>query len=328
MSYKILIVDDEAANLRLLERLFRADYTVITAISGTEALKLLALHDFALIISDQRMPGMTGIDFLKRAAEIRQQTVRIILTGYTDVQSLVEAINSGVVYKYVTKPWVNGDLSQTVKRAVQHYETLKSQYILSEENERLRERLKTTVTGFVGMAGEMLILKDPQAHGHARRIAHYAIEIGKCFNLEHQELKQLLFAAFLHEVPHVRIPNEILYKAMPLTEEEHRTRKENFERGLKLLSAVPDLKDVASVLRYQHEHYDGRGYPDCLSGEQIPLQARIIAVADAYDEITTGRDWRPGRTNSQALEMLQFASGIRFDPEVVSVFSKLKANSK
>ena len=110
MKYKILLVDDEPANLRMLERLFRDDHEVITAESGAAALELLAHNDVALIISDQRMPGMTGIEFLKQAAEMRAQTVRIILTGYTDVGDLVEAVNSGVVYKYVTKPWVNTNL--------------------------------------------------------------------------------------------------------------------------------------------------------------------------------------------------------------------------
>src|SRR5687768_16473800 len=109
MKYKILVVDDEPVNLRLLERLFRRTHDVISAASGTEALKMLEMHDVALIVSDQRMPGMTGIDFLKQAATLRPRTVRIILTGYTDVNYLVEAINSGVVYKYITKPWVNED---------------------------------------------------------------------------------------------------------------------------------------------------------------------------------------------------------------------------
>jgi len=110
MNYKILVVDDEPANLRMMERLFRGDYEILTAMSGLEALELLNQHDVALIVSDQRMPGMTGIEFLKRAAQIRPQTVRIILTGYTDVGDLVEVINSGVIYKYITKPWVNTDL--------------------------------------------------------------------------------------------------------------------------------------------------------------------------------------------------------------------------
>src|SRR5580765_3280532 len=110
MKYKILIVDDEAANLRMLERLFRDEYEPIIAESGEEALEMLNHFDVALIISDQRMPGMAGIEFLKKAAEMRPQTVRIILTGYTDVNDLVEAVNSGVLYKYLVKPWINTDL--------------------------------------------------------------------------------------------------------------------------------------------------------------------------------------------------------------------------
>ncbi|HEX8921635.1 MAG TPA: response regulator, partial [Pyrinomonadaceae bacterium] len=118
MPYKIMIVDDEPANLRLLERLFRRDHNVVTAGSGEEALRLLEQHDVALLITDQRMPGMTGIELLKRTAAFRPHTVRIILTGYTDVTALVEAINCGQVYKYVTKPWSNDELRLTVGRAL------------------------------------------------------------------------------------------------------------------------------------------------------------------------------------------------------------------
>ncbi len=327
MSYKILIVDDEAANLRLLERLFRTDYTVITAVSGGEAMEYLTQYDFALIISDQRMPGMTGVDFLKQAALVRPHTVRIILTGYTDIQALVEAINSGVVYKYVTKPWVNGELCQTVKRAIQHYETVRDQHALNLENERLRTRLKTTVEGFVRMVGEMLALKHPKAHGHARRTADYAVAIGRKFGLEHHDLKQLLLAAFLHEVPHIRIPDKLLLKLTPLRESEVSIVKETFKRGLDILAGIPDLEDVTAVIRYQHERYDGRGYPDELSGDRIPLQSRIIAVADAYDEMTSEVRTHPILTPEEALRELQLAAGSRFDPAVVKVFSELRAAS-
>src|ERR687883_1692077 len=141
MTYKIMVVDDEPANLRLLERLFRREYQVITASSGQEALELLSQHDVALLITDQRMPGMTGIELLKRTASFRPHMVRIILTGYTDFGALVEAINCGQVYKYVTKPWSNEDLRQTVVRAVEHYEATKSRHELELTNRRLRARL-------------------------------------------------------------------------------------------------------------------------------------------------------------------------------------------
>ena len=142
MSYKIIIVDDEPANLRVLERLFRRDYEVITAESGEEALQLLGQHDAALLITDQRMPGMTGVELLKQTATIRPHMVRIILTGYTDVDALVEAINSGLVYKYVTKPWGNEELRLTVGRALEHYEMTKARHELELANRRLAARLR------------------------------------------------------------------------------------------------------------------------------------------------------------------------------------------
>ena len=143
MAYqKIMVVDDEPANLRLLERLFRNDYEVITAESGEEALRLLSEHDVALVITDQRMPNMTGVELLKRTADIRPHIVRIILTGYTDVETLVEAINSGLVYKYVTKPWDNEELRLTVNRALEHFETLKGRHEFEMMNQRLTTRLR------------------------------------------------------------------------------------------------------------------------------------------------------------------------------------------
>ena len=141
MQYKIMIVDDEPVNLRTLERLFRRDYQVVTAQSGAEALTLLQHHDVALLISDQRMPEMTGIELMKNTVALRPQMVRILLTGYTDVSALIEAINCGLVYRYLTKPWDNDDLRVTVSRALEHYEMMKSRHLLGMENQRLRARL-------------------------------------------------------------------------------------------------------------------------------------------------------------------------------------------
>jgi DNA-binding NtrC family response regulator len=141
VTYKIMIVDDEPANLRTLERLFRPDYQVVTAPSGAEALALLERHDVALLISDQRMPVITGIELMTKTVAIRPQMVKILLTGYTDVDALIDALNSGLVYRYVTKPWNNDDLRVTVRRALEHYEVMKSKHILGMENERLRARL-------------------------------------------------------------------------------------------------------------------------------------------------------------------------------------------
>src|SRR5918912_3895646 len=165
MSYKIMIVDDEPANLRLLERLFRSDYTVVSAESGEEALRLLNHHEVALLITDQRMPGMTGIELLKQTVHTRPHMVRMILTGYTDVSALVEAINCGQVYRYVTKPWDNDDLRLTVERALQHYETNKARHELEGANKRLASRLQAMTRGVVRTIADTMEAKDPYTYG-------------------------------------------------------------------------------------------------------------------------------------------------------------------
>src|SRR5918997_2108699 len=200
MSYKIMIVDDEPANLRLLERLFRRDYTVVSAASGEEALRLLEQHDVALLITDQRMPGMTGIELLKHTAPLRPHMVRIILTGYADVTSLVEAINCGQVYKYVTKPWNNDELRLTVARALEHYETNKSRHELEELNKRLSRRLREMTQGIVRTIADALEARDPFVYGHARRVGGYAGAIGRRMHLGAQALEQCALAALLHDV--------------------------------------------------------------------------------------------------------------------------------
>jgi DNA-binding NtrC family response regulator len=142
MSYKILIVDDEPANLRSLTRLFREQYQVLAASSGAEALELLEQHDVALLITDQRMPGMTGIELLKNTFALRPRMVSMILTGYTDVEALVEAINCGQVYRYIAKPWNNDELRLTVQRALEHFETNKKSHALKHMNQRLLSRIQ------------------------------------------------------------------------------------------------------------------------------------------------------------------------------------------
>src|SRR5260370_8499842 len=136
MTHKLLIVDDEMANVRLLERLFRDDYYCLTASSAEEAIKQLDQHDVAVIITDQRMPQMTGIELLKRSADSRPHMVRILLTGYTDIEALVEAINCGLVYMYVSKPWNNEDLKLRISRAVEDYEYTNPRHSPRSSNDR------------------------------------------------------------------------------------------------------------------------------------------------------------------------------------------------
>jgi response regulator RpfG family c-di-GMP phosphodiesterase len=325
MNYKIMVVDDEPANLRLLERLFRRDYHVLTAASGQEALQLLEQHDVALLITDQRMPGMTGIELLKRTAEFRPHMVRIVLTGYTDVGALVEAINCGQVYKYITKPWNNDDLRLTVERAVQHYETNKSRHELELANRRLSARLQQMTRAVVRSISDALEAKDEHVHGHARRVSGYAVAVGRRLRLDTTTLEQIALAAVLHDVGKIGTPDAILLKPSPLADGERAVMQTHSERGARMLAGVPEMEDVAAIVRHHHEHWDGTGYPEGLAGELIPLASRIIHVADAYDAMTSPRPFRDKLDHGAAVETLRRSAGTHFDPEVVRAFCGLEA---
>jgi len=291
MTYKLLIVDDEMANIRLLERLFRQDYSCLTASSGEEAIELLDQHEVAVIITDQRMPSMTGVDLLKRSAARRPHMVRILLTGYTDLEALVEAVNCGLVYMYINKPWNNDDLKLRVSRAVQHYQTNKQQHLLTANNERLRTRIQELKLGFVRAMSSMVQSKDEALYTHGARVSKYAELLGEKLGLTAEFMIDLTAAAFLQD--------------------------------LRFVGGVAEFKDAADIIRYQFENYDGSGTPFGLIGEQIPLGARVLRAAKAFDLLTTAKDGSALMSHAAAFERLQLGSGREFDPNVVMTFTDL-----
>lgn len=299
MTYKLLIVDDELPNIRLLERLFRQDYFCLTASSGEEAIDLLDQHEVAVIITDQRMPQMTGIEVLKKSADRRPHMVRILLTGYTDLEALVEAVNCGLVYMYVSKPWNNEDLKLRVSRAVQHYENNKRQHSLASTNDRLTARLKEMKLGFVRAMAGVLKLRDEYLYAHGARVSRYAGLLGERLGLNEDLLLDLMVAAYLHDLD------------------------KQAERSAQVVACVAELKDAADIIRYHHENFDGSGRPLGLIGDQIPLTARVARVAKEFDLLTKPRNPASALTLTDAMEQLRFGTGRQFDPQVVLTLSDL-----
>ncbi|HEX2268894.1 MAG TPA: HD domain-containing phosphohydrolase [Pyrinomonadaceae bacterium] len=301
MTYKLLIVDDELPNIRLLERLFRHDYFCLTASSGEEAISLLDQHEVAVIITDQRMPQMTGIELLKKTADRRPHMVRILLTGYTDLEALVEAVNCGLVYMHVSKPWKNDELKLRVGRAVEHYENNKRQHSLAATNERLTARLKEMKLGFVRAMAGIVKLRDEYLYAHGARVSRYAGLLGERLGLNEDLLLDLMVATYLHDLD------------------------KQADRSAQVVSCIAELKDAADIIRYHHENFDGSGRPLGLIGDQIPLTARVARVAKEFDLLTKPRNPDSALTLDDAMEQLRVGTGRQFDPQVVLTLSDVAA---
>ncbi|HEX7314712.1 MAG TPA: HD domain-containing phosphohydrolase [Pyrinomonadaceae bacterium] len=328
MPLKIMIVDNEPADLRRLERLFGLTSRVLCAESGEEALRLLEQHDVALLITDLRLPGMSGTELLEHAAALRPHMVRIILTAHADAHELADAINRGQVYRYATKPWEDEDMRLTVVRALQHYEVTRSRHEADETNKRLARRLQAMTRGVVRAIADTLEAKDRYVYGHARRVSGYASAIGRRMRLSGPALEQLALAALLHDVGKISTPDSLLLKPAALDEQERDIVRLHSERGARLLAAVPEMEEVAAAVLHHHENYDGTGYPRGLAGERIPLASRIIHVADAYDAMTSPRPFRDALDHGRAVRALNEGAGSQFDPEVVAAFCELEALSQ
>jgi response regulator RpfG family c-di-GMP phosphodiesterase len=296
----------------------------MTAESGAEAIKLLESYDFAVVISDQRMPEMTGLDLLKQAAEMRRQTVRIMLTGYTDAATLVEAINSGVVYKYLTKPWVNEELLATIKRALQHYEAMKAQRQLQSQNERLQTRLTLMRQRLLELVGDFTSKISREAGEKSRRLYNLAAGVGEAFGLEHLELENLKSAAALKEAMSLDIPLDIRTNPQALSSEKYKEIKLAFSMSLDRLFGLPELEEAAITIGSVYERYDGLGFPSGLKGEQIPLLSRILAAADALDDLMHKGRFKTGSASTDAIISLEKKAGTELDPNIVNVLKEMR----
>lgn len=325
MNYKILIVDDEPSNLRALQRLLARHYTVVTAGGGAEALELILQHDFAAIICDQRMPQMTGIEFLIEAAELRQQTVRLLLTGYTDVETLVEAINSGAVYQYVTKPWNNDDLVQTVRRALEHYESVRESHRAKLDLARMQARSDAVRAGALRLWGEIIRMRSPELLAHAERISGYARAVATVLSLDGNAARTITTAARIF--PSLYSPqtvSEVLGSAN-LTDHERERRRAELSDSMEVftdLSADDEFREIADMLRFAGEYFDGSGYPEKLAGDRIPLASRILAAVRAYDLLTAVGQHGRILSHEQAIRHLSIGSQDRYDPQIIDAMTR------
>jgi len=311
--YRILIVDDEEDNLALLYRTLRTKYNITKASSAIEALEILKTEQFDCILSDHKMPLMDGVEFLKRVNDMQPKTMRLLVTAYSDVKILIDAINYAKIYRYIKKPYSPDELLMIVEAALETYQ-------LKIDNENLINDLKDLFSGTVKAIIEALDAKDSFTMGRSRRVAFYALKLVNKLALNPKEVSQIELAGLLHDIGMIGVAEEILKKTQKLTNEEYEKIKMHVQYSVKILEDIKQLCEINEIIKYHHEYYNGCGYPYGLKGEEIPLGSRIIAIADAYDAMTSKRAYRESLSPQEAMNIIEAAAGKQFDPNLVVIF--------
>jgi response regulator RpfG family c-di-GMP phosphodiesterase len=328
---RILILDDDPAVCQLLgERLTLEGYDCITFTDVEEARTRLAAEDFDLIISDLYMPGRSGSDLLKEVRTLYPQLAFIMCTGEDDVRTGIESMKRGAS-DYLVKPLQLDAVAASVERAL---EKRRLQIELEQHRQHLKEmvdqrtrqlqtaihRIEQTYDETLAALGGALELRDIETQGHSRRVTHYCLEIAQAMHCSSDEMRTIARGSFLHDIGKIGVPDAILLKPDRLTEEETALMQTHARIGYDLVCRIAFLTAAAQIVLTHQERYDGTGYPQGLRGEEIPLGARIFAVADTLDAMTSDRPYRAGLSFSAAHDEIARQSGRQFDPDVVQVF--------
>src|SRR5208282_5006999 len=331
---RVLVVDDEApVRTMIAAALERQGYTVEQAADGRYALDALELNTFNLVLTDIIIQDVDGIALLERIHALQPNLPVVMVTAVHDISVAIDAMRRGA-YDYLLKPFEREQLVSTVERALNHRQALEEtqnyhqnlEQMVRARTEMLRhamEDLEQSYDVTLEALGDALDLKDSETEGHSKRVTAYAIALARAMGIPPAEIKIIARGAFLHDIGKMAIPDEILRKPGKLTAEEQEVMREHCARGYHMLRKIPFLSGAAEIVYCHQEHYDGNGYPNRLRGREIPVGARIFAVADTLDAITSDRPYRKATGFDNAREEILRCSGTQFDPAVVEVFLKI-----
>jgi cyclic di-GMP phosphodiesterase len=335
---RILIIDDEPNVLSVLYSLLSGAHQCKTATSAVEAIEYLKEETYDLVLSDIMMPGMSGLELLAEITRLSRDTVVILISGNLNIQSAIEALRRGA-FDYVTKPFNLSDVETAVARGLRHHWLLKANQQYEHHLEHLvdvrtneltiantnlnstLEKLYLNYRATLRALAAALEARDVETKGHSERVVSYCLRLGKQIGLNDRQLITLENGALLHDIGKIGVPDGILLKRGALTEEEWHYMRRHVEYGAQIIRGIDFLEGASEIVAQHHERYNGSGYPNRMEGDQICLGARIFAVADAVDAMTSDRPYRAGRSFDDAAEELIRCSGAHFDPFVVDAFT-------
>ncbi|MFZ2404464.1 MAG: HD domain-containing phosphohydrolase [Methylobacter sp.] len=314
--HTLLLVDDDPDVLATLTRSFRKGYKTLSANGGEEGIAFLNEHPVDLIICDQRMPNISGDQVLSHALQIQPDAIRILLTGYADVESLLTCVNDAHIYKYVTKPWDPAELNLTVVRALESL-------VLKRDLDTARGQLEAAYKDAVVMLCLAAEGKDQDTASHLYRVQHYTEALAIAMGVDCAEAEHMGLMSMLHDIGKLATPDAILKKPDKLTAEEWAIMREHPLAGVRILGNNPFYETAREISAGHHENYDGSGYPHGLSGDDIPLSARIVKLADVFDALTTKRPYKEPWPMETAITHIESLVGVMFDPAMVDELKKL-----
>ena len=332
-SPRILIVDDEVEITEILADLLSEEYDCIRAGSAEQALTLLQDNEFQLVISDITMPGMSGLEMIPHVKATSPDTVVVMISGMQTVESAIGALRLGA-FDYLMKPFDLRQVEAVVKRALEHHDLVVAKQRYENHLEELVEQrtaeldralnsLEGAYRSTLKALTAALETRDSETHGHSERVVSYSLRLGREYGLNSDEMKSLEFGSLLHDIGKIGVPDSILRKPAKLTEEEWVRMREHPLHGQQILRGIEFLQGAARVVAQHHEKWDGSGYPLGLRAEDIDICARIFAVADAFDAITSDRVYRRGKSYEAAAQELDDWAGRQFDPKVVEAFHRV-----
>jgi putative nucleotidyltransferase with HDIG domain len=330
---RILIVDDEREITEILADLLSEDYECLKAGSAEQALDCLSAGEFHLVISDITMPGMSGLEMIPHVKQLSADTVVVMISGMQTVESAIGALRLGA-FDYLMKPFDLRQVEAVVKRALEYHELVVAKRRYENHLEELVEQrtieldrtlnsLEDSYRSTLKALTAALETRDSETHGHSERVVSYSLRLGREYGLNSEDMKSLEFGSLLHDIGKIGVPDSILRKPAKLTEEEWVRMREHPLHGQQILRGIEFLQGAARVVAQHHEQWDGSGYPAGLRAEEIDVCARIFAVADAFDAITSDRVYRRGKSYEAASQELDDWAGRQFDPKVVEAFHRV-----